>query len=119
MTRRTVVLAVLYGLSCSLNSLRADDAAKLARVLFVTESQGFRHGSVTRPEGQLAPAEIALVQLGEQTGLFRADCTQNSAADLTRDNLQNYDIVAFYTTGTLPVGESDLAYFFDEWLRQP
>lgn len=91
---------------------------KPSRVLFVTQSKGFTHGSVRRPEGQLAPAEIALTQLGEQTGLFQVDCTQDAEADFTRENLQNYDVVAFYTTGNLPIKEQDLDYFFNDWLKQ-
>lgn len=93
-------------------------AKKLSRVLFVTQSQGFTHGSVRRPEGNLAPSEIALTQLGEQTGLFQVDCTQDVEADFTRKNLQKYDIVAFYTTGNLPITEENLNYFFNDWLKQ-
>jgi uncharacterized protein len=89
-----------------------------ARILFVTQSVGFRHGSVTRPEGKLAPAEVALIQLGQQTGRFKVDCTQDAAADFTRENLANYDIVAFYTTGDLPIAEADRDYFFKDWLPQ-
>ena len=89
-----------------------------SRMLFVTQSAGFVHGSVRRPEGQLAPAEIAITQLGEQTGLFRVDCTQDVEADFTKENLQNYDVIAFYTTGDLPIQKEDLDYFFNDWLRQ-
>ena len=99
------------------NFLQAEEKPDPSRVLFVTESVGFKHSSVTRDK-TLAPAEIALTQLGEKTGLFRVDCTQDCAADFTKENLQNYDIVAFYTTGTLPIGEEDLNYFFSEWLKQ-
>lgn len=84
----------------------------------VTESKGFRHGSVKREENELAPAEIAMTQLGQQTELFEVHCTQDSAADFTKDNLQNYDIVMFYTTGPLPIAEADQEYFVSDWLRQ-
>lgn len=93
----------------------ADEPAP-SRILFVTESRGFTHGSVRRPEGELAPAEIALVQLGQQSGLFTVDCTQDCEADFTQKNLDNYDIVAFYTTGDLPIAEEDRDYFFRKWL---
>lgn len=93
-------------------------AEKPARILFVTQSAGFKHGSVTRPEGKLAPAEVALIQLGQQTGKFEVDCTQDCAADFTKENLQNYDVVAFYTTLDLPIAEADRDYFFKEWARQ-
>ena len=80
----------------------AAEKAKPTKVLFVTQSKGFVHGSVRRKE-TLAPSEVALIQLGEQTGLFDVDCTQDCEADFTKENLQNYDIVAFYTTGNLPI----------------
>ena len=110
-----IAAALVCGL---LQSTPAAAAEKPSRVLFVTQSAGFRHGSVTRPEGKLAPAEIALTQLGQQTGTFEVDCTQDCAADFTKSNLQNYDIVAFYTTLDLPIADEDREYFFKEWLPQ-
>ena len=89
---------------------------KPSRILFVTQSKGFTHGSVRRPKETLAPAEVAMIQLGEQSKLFSVDCTQDCEADFTKENLQNYDIVAFYTTGNLPIAKDDLDYFFNEWL---
>ncbi len=103
-------------------SSRAEDAKqpakKAARVLFVTQSVGFKHGSVSRKEGQLSPAERAITELGVSSNLFRVDCTQNVAKDFTKENLQNYDIVMFYTTGDLPIKEEDRDYFFNDWLKQ-
>lgn len=97
----------------------ADDAAGKARILFVTQSEGFRHSSVTRRDGKMSAAEIALTQLGDDSGLFTVHCTQEVQVDFTKDTLQNYDIVAFYTTGKLPIADADLDYFFNEWLKQP
>lgn len=97
--------------------LSAAEKAKPSKVLFVSQSKGFVHGSVRRKE-TLAPAEIALTQLGEQTGLFEVHCTQDCEADFTKENLQNYDIVAFYTTGNLPISEENMQYFFNVWLKQ-
>jgi type 1 glutamine amidotransferase len=98
----------------------ADDAAKPKeggyRILMVTQSQGFKHGSVTRKEGQLAPAEQALTEIGIKSNLFRVDCTQDVAKDFTKENLKNYDIVFFYTTGDLPISDEAKDYFFKEWL---
>ncbi len=90
---------------CLHSAAQAQDSApkKNARVLMVTQSAGFKHGSVTRKEGQLSPAEQAITELGISSGLFRVDCTQDAAKDFTKENLQNYDIVFFYTTGDLPI----------------
>ncbi|MFT4559764.1 MAG: type 1 glutamine amidotransferase [Planctomycetaceae bacterium] len=98
------------------SNVSAED--KKAKVLFVSQSAGYRHGSVNRQEKELAPAEIAMTQLGQQTGLFEVHCTQDCAADFTKENLQKYDMVMFYTTGKLPIAEADLDYFFKEWLTQ-
>lgn len=97
---------------------QAEAAKKGARILFVTQSAGFKHGSVSRKEGQLSPAELAITELGVSSNLFRVDCTQDVAKDFTKENLQNYDIVMFYTTGDLPIKKEDLEYFFDVWLKQ-
>lgn len=96
----------------------AEDAPKKARMLVVTQSKGFVHGSVKREKDTLAPAEIAMTQLGQQTGLFTVDCTQEADKDFTEENLKKYDLVFFYTTGDLPIKEKDWDYFFNTWLKQ-
>ncbi|QDV68999.1 Trehalose utilization [Rosistilla carotiformis] len=92
--------------------------AEPARLLMVTQSAGYRHGPVKREKMPLSPAERAITELGVSTGLFRADCTQDVAADFTKEKLQHYDLVLFYTTGDLPIAEEDLDYFFNDWLKQ-
>ncbi|MES2793173.1 MAG: ThuA domain-containing protein [Planctomycetota bacterium] len=89
---------------------------KKIKMLMVTQSLTYVHDSVKRPENQLSPAEIAVTQLAQQSGLFEVHCTQDAAADFTKENLQNYDLVFFYTTGKLPIKDADLDYFFKEWL---
>ena len=114
---RGLLLAVFVGLVTA-PSVSAADKAK---VLMLTQSQGFKHGSVNRdrkdqPPGTLSPAEISMTQLGQQSGLFDVQCTQDAAADFTKANLEKYDLVMFYTTGDLPISEADKDYFFKEWL---
>jgi type 1 glutamine amidotransferase len=96
----------------------ADEAQKPVRILMLTQSAGFKHGAVTRKENALSPAERVLTELGIKSNLFRVDATQDAAKDFTKANLQNYDIVFFYTTGDLPIAKEDLDYFFNEWLKQ-
>ncbi len=62
---------------------RAEDAAKKPRVLMVTQSAGFKHGSVTRKDDKLSPAEQAITDLAASSGAFTVDCTQDVAKDLT------------------------------------
>ncbi len=97
------------------------ESPKPVRILFLTQSFGFKHGSVSRKDDKLAPAERAMTELGVSSGLFRVDCTQDAKQDFTKENLQNYDIVMFYTTGgrkSWPVSDETFDYFFNDWLKQ-
>ncbi|QDT64916.1 Trehalose utilization [Calycomorphotria hydatis] len=108
------LVACLAMLCCTVIASAAD----LPRVLFLTQSKGYTHGSVRRGD-DLSPAEIAIKQLAQQSGAFEVDCTQDAALDITKENLQNYDIVMLYTTGNLPIKQDDLEYFLNDWLKQP
>jgi len=115
-----LLAAMVFGAGIVLtygSPLSAED--KPIRVLMVTQSVGYVHGSVRRPADTLSPAEIAVKQLAQHDGWFTVDCTQDAAADFTRENLQNYKLVFFYTTGALPITPENLDYFFKDWLRQP
>lgn len=93
-------------------------AADPPRILMLTQSAGFAHRPVKREAEPLSGAEIAMTLLGRQSGEFVVDCSQNAAAAITKENLQNYDIVAFYTTGDLPIADDELNYFLGDWIRQ-
>ena len=115
-----VLTAVVLG---QLLTAPAASAAEKVKALMLTQSAGFKHGSVNRqpkdqPVKDLAPAEVAMTQLGQQTGLFDVYCTQDAAADFTKANLEKYDLVMFYTTGDLPISDADKDYFFKEWLTK-
>jgi len=92
---------------------------KKARILMVTTSKTFTHDPVKRQKDTLAPSEVAVTQLGQQSGLFTVDCTQDPVADFTPENLKNYDIVLFYTQGPdLEIPKKNLEYFLNTWLKQ-
>jgi hypothetical protein len=115
-----VVFVVLKNLPAAENSSNSS-ASKPARILFVTQSFGFKHSAVTRKGGQLAPAEQAVTDWAKSSNLFTVDCTQDVLKDLTKENLQNYDIVMFYTTGTRkqwPVDDAILDYLCKDWAKQ-
>ncbi len=121
----SIVVVAMAGLAFCLEpsgktGLRAEpQAAKKARMLMVTISKTFTHGPVKREKEQLAPAEVAVTQLGQTSGLFTVDCTQDPAKDLTPENLKNYDIVFFYTQGPdLDIPKENLDYFLNTWLKQ-
>lgn len=88
------------------------------RILMVTESDGYRHSSVTRHDNHLSTAERTLTDLGISSDLFRVDCTQDTAKDFTKAKLADYDIVFFYTTGMLKIPHDALDYFLNDWLKQ-
>jgi uncharacterized protein len=116
MHRRWLVAVALVGLTFAGLVSAEEKEKKQYRILMVTQSAGFKHGSVTRKNGQLAPAEKAATEIGLESNLYRVDCTQDSEKDFTKENLQNYDIVWFYTTLDLPIKEENLKYFYEEWL---
>jgi type 1 glutamine amidotransferase len=110
-------LLLAVGFACAAASRADEPAKKNARMLFLTQSAGFRHGSVTRKDSQLSPAERAMTDLGIASNLFRVDCTQDAAA-ITKEQLDNYDIVMFYTTGDLPFKDEVRDYLFGEWIKK-
>ena len=89
------------------------------RMLLVTQSEGFQHSTVRRNSGALAHTEQVLTDLGLESGDFRVTCTQDVAKDLKPELIEQFDVVAFYTTGNLPIDEKTLTWLLDEWLQQP
>ena len=117
------LLSVCFGALGMIELSSATAADAKSKILFLTESKGFKHGSVNRDlkdgaKKDLAPSEVAMTQLGQQTGLFSVHCTQDTKADFTKENLKNYDIVMLYTTGELPISDNDRDYFMNDWLKQ-
>jgi uncharacterized protein len=119
MNRRTFAFSCLATVAILATGARAADepAKKNARILMVTQSAGFRHGSVTRKDGQLSPAERAMTDLAVASNLFRIDCTQD-VSKITKQQLDNYDIVMFYTTLDLPFDPAVRDYLFNVWVKQ-
>ncbi|HWT52302.1 MAG TPA: ThuA domain-containing protein, partial [Caulobacter sp.] len=82
----------------------AAQAAPKIRVLYLDQSVGFRHKPVTRPTNSNGPtqSEIALAEIGAQSGAFTVESTQDARA-ITPEKLKDIDVLAFYTTGALPI----------------
>ena len=114
----------------------ADAPAHKAKALFPHAKRGYAHSSVNRSPGKrrrkrrgsssdAASGKRTLSRGGDRhhavrpaDRLFDVHCTQDAAADFTKENLKNYDIVMFYTTGDLPIKHEDLEYFLNDWLKQ-
>ncbi|MDB5456695.1 MAG: hypothetical protein JWP92_2280 [Caulobacter sp.] len=78
--------------------------AKL-RVLYLTQSVGWRHAPVSRTGQALAPSETAMIAIGRESGAFEAQVTQD-AAEITPERLKTIDVLVFYTTGALPIPDA-------------
>lgn len=88
------------------------------RVMFLTQSKGFVHNPVKRQGATRSGAELAMMQLAKDSGEFTVVCTQRAEVDFTKERLQDFDIVALYTSGDLPIPEEEFSYFLNEWLPQ-
>lgn len=86
--------------------LAATAFAQSKRILYVTHSAGFKHGSI--------PHSVdVLKELAASSGKLEIVNTED-VSQLTAMNLRNFDAVIFYTSGELPISDqqkSDLAEF--------
>ncbi len=90
----TVALATLFALPA---------AAAPLRVLYLDQSVGWKHAPVARPDGGgPAPSEQAMIAIGQESGAFTAEVTQD-AREITPQRLEGVDVLVFYTTGALPI----------------
>ena len=105
--RRSLVLFIVLGLS---SAAAAQDQPKKRKLLFIGQSKGYQHDSVST-------AMATLFNLGRSTGLwdtyFRTDCTAITKKKLKygAKNIDAYDAVIFFTDGDLDMDESQKADF--------
>lgn len=78
------------------------------RVLYVTQSMGFRHMCLHKSE------EI-MEQIGAKNG-FDVTLTQMSELKLTPANIKNYDVIVFFTTGELPLSAEQKTLLLN-WIK--
>ncbi len=97
-----VLLAAPLVAFAALTALPALAGSAPLRVLYLDQSVGWRHAPVARPTGGLAPSETAMIAIGQESGAFAAEVTQN-AREITPERLANVDVLVFYTTGALPI----------------
>jgi type 1 glutamine amidotransferase len=89
-------------------------AKKLPRVLFLTNSSGFVHDVVKRPDPfVLSLAEERFSEMAK--GSFEVECTQDCAS-ISAKNLARFDAVLFYTTGELPIPDAQRGELMD-WIQ--
>lgn len=101
MRRVLALLLVALAALTALPAVAKPDAP--LRVLYLDQSVGWKHAPVARPEGGgLAPSETAMIAIGQQSGAFTAEVTQD-AREITPERLETIDVLVFYTTGALPL----------------
>ncbi len=83
----------------------SNPSAPARRILYLTTSAGFRHDV-------LPYSQQVLRDIGLRTGGFDTVATED-AATVTRENLARFDAVAFFTSGELPMDESQKAALLD------
>ncbi|MFZ0270053.1 ThuA domain-containing protein [Caulobacter sp.] len=97
------VLAPLLVALAALFALPAFAKPVPLRVLYLDQSVGWKHAPVLRPDGGgPAPSEQAMIAIGQESGAFTAEVTQD-AREITLQRLESVDVLVFYTTGALPI----------------
>jgi hypothetical protein len=82
--------------------------AKRVRLLYVTQSKGFRHQS-------LHLSESLMETLGAKNN-FDVTITHMAEKYLTPEKLKNFDVIVFYTTSELPLSDVQKKAFLD-WVK--
>ena len=95
----TVALIVLSALIASPASARSTEEHTQPRVLFLSKSSGYEHGVIKRSDGQPSHVETVLGKLAETSG-FDLEVSKDASL-INAANLENYDVVIFFTTGNL------------------
>jgi type 1 glutamine amidotransferase len=89
----------LWAASLAVLLFAAGSIAEPVRVLFLSKSSGFEHSVIKQENGQPSYADKVLQGLAEKAGAT-ITCTKDASL-INAENLKNYDVVMFYTTGDL------------------
>lgn len=90
---------------CAILALSLSATAAGPRVLFLSKSSGFQHSTIT-PKGDL-PSHTDSFLTKITGGLGGTITCTKDASLINKDNLANYDVVIFYTTGDLTTPGTD------------
>lgn len=115
MTRKTIWIATVGGLAviaAALACFGEDKKVAKKRVLFFTQSDGFRHGVVARPlSGELSHAEKIFKQIAIEAG-YEVSLSQDFH-DFQEGNLKDYNVIVTYTSGNPKIDVKAMM----EWVR--
>jgi hypothetical protein len=79
--------------------------SKKGKLLYMTLTKGFHHETVDL-------SKQIVKEIGEKSGLYETTVTEDVGA-FTRENLKNYDVIMFNTTGELPMSDAQKRDFMD------
>jgi uncharacterized protein len=102
--RRREFIALL-GSAAAIQPLGARAERAPERILYFTLSAGYRHEVIPL-------SKSVLTQLGRSSGAFEVTATEDTS-EFSTDNLKRYAAVMFYTTGELPMNETEKAALLD------
>lgn len=106
--------AAIVALTAAFSLAAEKPADGKKKLLFYSQSFGFRHSVVTRPlSGELSHAEKVLKEIGAKAG-YEVDVTQDchDMRDLKR--LKQYDGIVLYTTGNPLINRDALMQYLRE-----
>jgi uncharacterized protein len=104
--------AVLF-VGGSLVCLAQNEGGKKKKILFYSQSFGFRHSVVQRPlTGEMAHAEKIFKEIATKAG-YEVFISQDHN-DLNGDQYKQYDAVVFYTSGNPPISRENLMKYVRE-----
>ena len=90
--------AAVLGLSTFPLGWTAAAEKKKQKLLYFTRSAGFEHGAVKRKGDELSFSEKTLTEMGQRAG-FDVECSKDGR--IFDGDLDQYDAIAFYTSGDL------------------
>jgi uncharacterized protein len=102
--RRREFIALLGG-AAAIRPLGAYAERPPARILYFTYSAGYRHDVIPL-------SRAVLTQLGSNSGFFEVTTTEDTS-EFSSGNLDRYAAVMFYTSGELPMSETQRAALLD------
>ena len=100
--KRILMFATVLFCAVPLRPVAAQTGHK-GRLLYLTLSAGFKHDSI--PISRDVVSEI-----GQKSGAFDVTLADD-VSPFTADNLKNYDVIMFYTTGELPMNDAQKQAF--------
>ncbi len=106
-----VAAAILLTASLFCSADKPKDGKK--KVLFYSESAGFRHGPVVRPlTGEMAHAEKVFKEMATKAG-YEVEFSQCYHDLVNKKCYEQYDAIVFYTSGNPNISRKDML----EWLK--